>query len=78
MIKSLGSQVRLIPNSVFKKVPILEKLNPDMDYVAYEEEQLSQYSTTPAQPSPALQQNMTDTWHGMARYNISTHVETPL
>jgi hypothetical protein len=30
------------PDSVFKKVPILEKLNPDMDYVACEEEQLSQ------------------------------------
>jgi hypothetical protein len=32
------------PNSVFKKVPILEKLNPDMDYVACEEEQLSQHA----------------------------------
>jgi hypothetical protein len=30
------------PDSVFKKIPILEKLNPDMDYVAREEEQLNQ------------------------------------
>ena len=33
------------PDSVFKKVPILEKLNPDMDYVACEEEQLSQFNS---------------------------------
>ena len=37
------SRVLGSPDSVFKKVPILEKLNPDMDYVACEEEQLSQF-----------------------------------